>query len=104
MNVNLGAQADFLESGSSDLITTTTDAFQQTVVEEAKKALADGKWTKEEQERIKQQAIDAVMKQIPPAVKKSAELAVTSVEWYVSNSIEQGVLWQKESPLNCIEK
>lgn len=80
----------------TDLIETTTDSLQQTVVETAKAGLADGKLTEEERNKIKEQAVAAVMRQIPPAVKKSAELAVVSVQDYVSDSIEQAVLTRRE--------
>lgn len=75
----------------SSTITTIVAELQQTVRE----AMADGKITKEEAEKIKAIAMQKVTAQVPLATQKLAKLAVNSLDDYISSRIEQEVLYLK---------
>jgi hypothetical protein len=79
----------------SDTVETTVDQITQTVAANLKARSESGKLTRDQGKVLKQDAVAAVMKQLPLETKLAAELAVTSVTGLVGQKIEQAVLKQK---------
>lgn len=74
---------------------TTVDQLTQTLASNLKEASETGKLSSSNAKFLKQEAMRAVLKQIPDTTKSLAELAVNSINGLVSSKIEQALLKQK---------
>lgn len=66
-------------------------SFEHTIVSEILKASADGKFTEEEKNYIKQKAASELKTQLKPGVKKSLELIYSNLDIYFEEILNTAV-------------
>lgn len=76
-------------------VETTVADLNQTMVNGLKQASADGKLSQGEIFKLRELSLHKIQKQIPAAMQKTAEFAVTSFNDFVVSKIEHEVGFQK---------